>query len=179
MGSTSDMDRVTRPTIKAGLESLRDRAPVVLVDFIQPRRGPPFDKVGVALSALERKYFAPGTPANELYQIVLSPWAPAGVPMVAALVVFPGEHLIAFADSLRRHGLALTRGVPVLSGAAGAEAMDVAGVVLEQLGVRVEARTYFFSLLGHDGAAIREAMAMSALARPRPPAASGPAPEGA
>src|SRR5271169_1810151 len=106
-------------------ESLRAMAPVVVVDLIQPRRGPPFDKVGVALSALERKYFAPGTPANELYQVVLSPWKPAGIPMVAALVVFPGEHLAAFASSLRGHGLALTRGVPALSGARGIEAMDV------------------------------------------------------
>jgi len=131
-------------------------SPAAVVCYVHPAPPPPLDKATVALNALEHKRFAPGTPANNLYQVIFYPWKG----LFLSIIVFPGEHVAELADLLQPHGLALTRGVPVVSTGEGTAALEVEDVVREHLRVSVGERRYCFCARG-DGPAAREAPALS------------------
>lgn len=154
------MESASQPT--AGITN-----PVAIAHYIYPKQPAPYTSAVDALSALEQSQFKPGTPANDLYQALLVPWVPAGAAgptFVISVIVFPGEHLQPFADSLRQHGLALLHGVPIVSGAAGQWIFDAQAQVRTMLQLDVGDRVYMFTARG-DGPSIRESPRLEDLTR--------------
>lgn len=101
-----------------------------------------------ALAKLENSLFTPGTPANDLFQVVHD-WGWEGVSI--AIAVFPGEHLPLLGESVRASGLHLLDGSPETAEGGKRSRYDVNARLEKTLGIRacavrtISARPEFFA----------------------------------
>ena len=115
--------------------------PIAFVEFVQPARPPPFNKVTEVLNRFELNNFSRDTSntRGDLYQILIIPFQ--GMMVFAA--IFPGEYLAELTNMLRPYGLAPVPKVITVSSASGTETLDINRHVMNLLQISVGDRVYW------------------------------------
>lgn len=111
------------------------KKPVAVVHSVFPQI---IAEIQDALDIFEKTHFAPGSPTESLFQIIMSPWYAE----VVAVIVFPEDKLAAFIAIASQMKMQLEPGIDIKADPAGRR-FDAAGEVKAALQLHVPAAKIF------------------------------------